>query len=199
MSPTARPAQCSFGASSAPRHSDGCRTAPVSPGHRRARSRSRITWATILLLFCPEALKAGYRLVPAHGANLVLAQAYARDEKVYHFGGQCLRWWVRHTSVGLHSVLRAGPELPLVHLQLVAQNVRPKTSPIATAVHRMRDSRSENPSIRKTKLVRDMMCTGTTARITNTIPALRHAKSFVVLARRLRPAHPPEPTTQARS
>lgn len=161
----------------------------------RALGRAR----RILSPFCPKALKACYRLVPAHGTDLFLAQADASDEEVDHFGGQCLRWWVRHASIGLHSVLRASPELAFTHLQLITKNVRPKTSPIITAVHRMRDPRSQNPAIRETEFVRDVVSTGTAARITNATPALRLAKTFVVLARRLRPAHRPEPTSQSRS
>ncbi len=145
-----------------------------------------------------------YRLVPAHRSDLVLTQAHPSDEKMDHLGRQRPRRWVRHPPVGLESILHTIPELPLAQLQLIAQNVRPETSPISTAVHRMRDLGPQNPAIRKTKLVREVMGSGTTTRITDPIPALRQTESLVVLTGRLRPAHgpgltDPGPTSQSRS
>ncbi len=152
-----------------------------------------------LLAFGPETLKADYRLVPAHGPNLVLGQLDAGDEQVDHVGGQGIRWWVRHASVGLHPVFGAGPELLLPHLQLVAQNVRPQTSPLIAAVHRMRDPGPQNPAIRKIEFVRAMVGAGVTARVTNATPALGQAATFVVLARRLWPGHRAQLTSQSGS
>lgn len=82
---------------------------------------------------------------------------------------------------------------------MISQYVRPKTSPITTAVHWEGDLRLQNPAIRKSKLVSDMICTGAAAGITDPFPALIEAKPFVVLARGLRPAHCLEPTSQSRS
>jgi hypothetical protein len=101
------------------------------------------------LSFYPEALQAGYCLILAHGPDFVFAQAYSSYEEVDNLGRQRLRWWLRYTSVGLYSVLRAGPKLVLAHLQLIAQDMRPKTPSITTAVYWMRDSRPQNPAIRK--------------------------------------------------
>jgi hypothetical protein len=103
----------------------------------------------VLLSFYPEALQAGYCFIPAHSPHLVFAQTYSAYEEVDNLGRQCFRWWLRYTSVGLDSILRAGPKFILADLQLIAQNMRPKTPSITTAVHWMRDPRPQNPTIGK--------------------------------------------------
>ena len=147
----------------------------------------------------PVLLHPGNGLVLAHRRHFSLIEMSARDEQVHQICGECSGRRFGCPAVRLDAILYERPEGRLVYVKLISENMAPDFLPVAVAVHRMRDPRSQDSPVVEVKFAGDVMRSGLALRVSHRLPPFGRAKCLMVLARRRWPGHRAGPASQSRS